>query len=105
MGSVRLARRDELVALGLQDRGFGWNVEMQIRALESHWNIVELPVQYHPRTAGESKISGNFVGTVRAANGILRMLWLLWRLRRASQVSRGVSGAAIAGAANPAAGS
>lgn len=105
MGSLRLARRDDLAALGLRDRGFGWNVEMQIKALERHWNIVELPVQYHPRTAGESKISGNFSGTVRAANGILRMLWLLWRLRRASLNSRGLSGAALPEPANPTAGS
>jgi glycosyltransferase involved in cell wall biosynthesis len=82
MGSLRLARREELVRLGLEDRGFGWNVEMQVRALEAGWKIVELPVQYQPRLAGESKISGSFAGTLRAGKGIVRMLWLLWRLRR-----------------------
>ena len=84
MGSLRLLRRDALVDLGLRDRAFGWNVEMQIRALESRWNIIEIPVHYLPRSAGESKISGNLMGTIRAGKGILRMLWLLWNLRRAS---------------------
>ncbi len=82
MGSLRLARRDALVALGLADRAFGWNVEMQVRALEAGWRIVELPVRYHPRAAGESKISGSWSGTLRAGRGIVRMLVLLWMLRR-----------------------
>lgn len=82
MGSLRLARRDALVALGLEDRAFGWNVEMQVRAIDAGWRIVELPVRYHPRAAGESKISGNWSGTWRAGRGILRMLALLWMLRR-----------------------
>jgi glycosyltransferase involved in cell wall biosynthesis len=84
MGSLRLARHRALMELGLKDRGFGWNVEMQVRAMEQGWNIVELPVRYHPRASGESKISGNLAGTLRAGWAILRMLALLWRLRRAS---------------------
>jgi glycosyltransferase involved in cell wall biosynthesis len=82
MGSLRLARHNALISLGLEDRGFGWNVEMQIRALQRGWKIVELPVRYFPRHAGESKISGNLAGTCRAGRGILRMLALLWMLRR-----------------------
>lgn len=82
MGSLRLARRDALVALGLADRAFGWNVEMQVRAIEAGWRIVELPVRYHPRAAGESKISGSWSGTLRAGRGIVRMLAVLWLLRR-----------------------
>ena len=81
MGSLRLARRDGLVALGLADRGFGRNVEMQVRAMEAGWKIVELPVTYHPRQSGESKISGSWTGTLRAGHGIVRMLALLWMLR------------------------
>lgn len=81
MGSLRLARREGLVSLGLADRGFGWNVEMQVRAMEAAWKIVELPVTYHPRQSGESKISGSWAGTLRAGHGIVRMLALLWMLR------------------------
>jgi hypothetical protein len=87
MGSLRLARRDRLVELGLQDRGFGWNVEMQVRAIEQGWKIVELPVRYYPRRAGESKISGSFAGTLRAGAGIVGMLHQLWRFRRTREWS------------------
>lgn len=81
MGSMRLIRHRALMSLGLKDRGFGWNVEMQIRALERGWSLVELPVTYHPRRAGKSKISGNVSGTLRAGWGILRMLGKMWQWR------------------------
>lgn len=82
MGSLRWIRRDALEQLNLQDRGFGWNVEMQVRAIEQGMRIVELPVAYFPRTAGRSKISGNLLGTIRAGVGILRMFWQLNRTRQ-----------------------
>lgn len=82
MGSLRWIRRDALERLNLQDRGFGWNVEMQVRAIEQRMRIVEIPVAYYPRTAGTSKISGNLFGTVRAGVGILRMFWQLNRTRQ-----------------------
>jgi glycosyltransferase involved in cell wall biosynthesis len=82
MGSLRLARHGPLVALGMCDRGFGWNVEMQVKAIECGWMIVELPIHYFPRTVGESKISGSVAGTIRAGAGIVRMLAWLWRLHR-----------------------
>jgi len=82
MGSLRLVRHRALMELNLADRGFGWNVEMQVRAVQRGWNIVEIPVHYHPRTAGHSKISGSVTGTLRAGSAILGMLHHLWRLRR-----------------------
>lgn len=82
MGSLRLAHRAALEQLDLQDRGFGWNVEMQVRAIERGMKMIELPVAYHPRRAGQSKISGNWLGTVRAARGILAMIFKLWRTRK-----------------------
>lgn len=84
MGSLRLARRDSLVELRIADRAFGWNVEMQVRAIERGWRIVELPVRYHPRTAGESKISGSWRGTIQAGRGMFRTLAFLWALRRSA---------------------
>jgi glycosyltransferase involved in cell wall biosynthesis len=81
MGSLRWIRREALEALDLRDRGFGWNVEMQVRAIEHGMRIVELPVGYHPREAGRSKISGSTVGTFRAAAGILGVFWRLHRSR------------------------
>jgi glycosyltransferase involved in cell wall biosynthesis len=82
MGSLRLLRVSTLRKLNLQDRSFGWNVEMQVRAIEQGIRIVELPVGYHPRRAGESKISGSFMGTLRAGRSILWMMLKLWLTRR-----------------------
>lgn len=87
MGSLRWISRDALEQLNLQDRGFGWNVEMQVRAIEQGMHIVELPVAYFPRTAGTSKISGNLLGTVQAGVGILRMFWQLNRTRQPLRTS------------------
>lgn len=81
LGSLRWIGRAALERLNLRDRGFGWNVEMQVRAVEHGMRIVELPVAYHPREAGISKISGTFLGTLRAGSGILRMFWQLHRSR------------------------
>jgi hypothetical protein len=55
---------------------------MQVRAIEAGLRIVEIPVRFRPRRAGESKISGNLTGTLRAAWGILAMMFRLWRTRR-----------------------
>lgn len=82
MGSLRLIRHRTLLSLGLRDRGFGWNVEMQIRALQRGLTLIELPVTYPSRRAGRSKISGSLTGTVRASWGIARMLVQMWRWRR-----------------------
>ena len=82
VGSLRALRLAVVPLLNLTDRGFGWNVEMQVRAVEGGLRIVEMPVRFRPRRAGESKISGTVMGTARAAWGILGMMFRLWRSRR-----------------------
>ena len=78
MGSLRLIRRSAFESLELQDRRFGWNVEMNIKAIERGLKISELPVTYFPRDAGSSKISGNLGGTLRAGRDILGTIAALW---------------------------
>ena len=78
LGSLRLIRTTTLHALNLQDRGFGWNIEMQVRAVEQGVPMAEIPVHYWPREAGSSKISGSFIGTCRAAWGMMKMIARLW---------------------------
>lgn len=65
LGPMRVARRDGLVALDVQDRRFGWPLEQVLRAAAAHWRIVEVPIPYHPR-AGRSKVTGTLRGTRRA---------------------------------------
>jgi hypothetical protein len=45
---------------------YGWNIEMQMRAARAGLRILELPVPYHRRTGGHSKVAGSLRGTIRA---------------------------------------
>lgn len=68
IGPVRVARRADLLALDVQDRRFGYPVELLMRAGLAGWRVVEIDVSYGPRAAGtRSKVSGSLLGTVRAA--------------------------------------
>jgi Glycosyl transferase family 2 len=78
LGPLRLIRREALARIGMRDRGFGWTVEMQVRAIEENLRITELPVAYFPRQGGESKISGTWVGSYRAGTVILGTLGRLY---------------------------
>jgi glycosyltransferase involved in cell wall biosynthesis len=73
LGPMRAARRDALVALGIEDRRFGWPLEMVLRAAAAGWRIEELAVPYRPRT-GRSKVTGTVLGTARAARDMGRLL-------------------------------
>lgn len=59
LGPFRAIRLDALRKLEMQDRNYGWTVEMQVRALQQRLRVVEVPVSYRPRTAGENKVSGH----------------------------------------------
>jgi len=73
LGPMRAARRSELLALGLEDRRFGWPLEMVLRAAAAGWRIVELPVPYHARS-GRSKVTGTVRGTVRTVRDMAAVL-------------------------------
>ena len=77
LGPLRLIRRSAFEGLRLEDRKFGWTVEMQIRALEENLRIRELPTGYTRRKGGHSKISGTVSGTVQAGT---KILWTIFRL-------------------------
>lgn len=79
MGPMRAIRFDRLVALGMVDPTWGWNVEMAARAARDGLRIVEVPVTYRNRAGGESKISGSVRGASRAG---AKILWALWRYAR-----------------------
>lgn len=81
LGPLRLIRRSLLERIAMQDRGFGWTIEMQVRAVEEGARIVELPVGYRRRGGGRSKISGTLRGSVAAGTIILTTLGNLWLKR------------------------
>jgi glycosyltransferase involved in cell wall biosynthesis len=57
LGPMRAARREDLLFLGILDRGFGWPLEMVLRALRAGWRIEQAATTYLPR-AGRSKVTG-----------------------------------------------
>ena len=72
---LRVARRADLLALGVLDRRFGYPVELLQKATDAGWRVVEHDVGYHPRAAGtRSKVSGSVRGTARAARDFWRVL-------------------------------
>jgi glycosyltransferase involved in cell wall biosynthesis len=82
LGPFRVVRRQALELLKMRDTNFGWTIEMQIKAHRFGLKVVEIPVNYRKRIAGESKISGNFVGTVRAG---WKILWTIAKYGLASR--------------------
>jgi glycosyltransferase involved in cell wall biosynthesis len=74
LGPFRVIRREALKQLQMRDTNFGWTIEMQIKAHRSGLKIVEIPVNYRKRIAGESKISGTLLGTLHAG---WKILWMI----------------------------
>ncbi|HWF94239.1 MAG TPA: hypothetical protein VG291_04695, partial [Xanthobacteraceae bacterium] len=73
-----------LLDLGMREMGYGWNIEMQMRAAQGGLRILEIPVPYHCRTGGTSKVAGSLRGTLRAG---LRILATFWRVAASGQRS------------------
>jgi glycosyltransferase involved in cell wall biosynthesis len=74
LGPMRAAHRQALLDLGIEDRRFGWPLEMVTRAARAGWRITEAPVTYRPRIAGRSKVTGTVRGTVRTVRDMREVL-------------------------------
>ena len=79
MAAFRAIRRSSLDAMGMTEMTFGWNLEMQIKAVQQRLRIREVPMVYRRRIGGESKVSGNVKASVQAA---LRIFGVFFRVRR-----------------------
>ena len=71
---IRVARREALLALAVADRGFGYPLELLLRAGSAGWRVHERDVGYGPRAGGRSKVSGSVRGTLRAARDMAGLL-------------------------------
>jgi glycosyltransferase involved in cell wall biosynthesis len=87
LGPFRAIRRDALFRLGMQDRNYGWTIEMQVRAIEEGLRILEVPVSYRVRVAGENKVSGNLRVSILAGWKIISTIFRLWLRRRTVSTS------------------
>lgn len=70
LGPFRAIRYDALKALAMEDKTYGWTVEMQLKALKHKLRYTEIPVRYRNRI-GVSKVSGTVKGTLMAGYKIL----------------------------------
>ena len=77
MCAFRALRREQLLALDMREMTYGWNLEMQMKAVRERLRVLEIPVPYRRRRGGCSKVSGNLLGTIRASG---RLLWTFLRL-------------------------
>ena len=73
LGPFRAIRDDALRTLAMEDRDFGWTVEMQVKAAKAGLKCAEVPVRYRQRI-GVSKISGTLSGTLKAGTKILSVI-------------------------------
>ena len=71
LGPFRAIRRDALEGLGMRQRTYGWTAEMQVRALLKGLRVIEAPVRYARRLAGENKVSGSLKASLHAGAMIL----------------------------------
>jgi glycosyltransferase involved in cell wall biosynthesis len=74
MGPFRAIGWEALRSLSLDDRNYGWYVQMQVRALRSGLRVIGVPVEFERRSVGKSKVSGNPIASIRAGVVMLRTL-------------------------------
>ncbi len=75
LAPMRVCRREDLLRLGVQDRRFGYPLELMLRAARAGWTVREVDVDYERRAAGtRSKVSGSVVGTARVVQDFARVL-------------------------------
>jgi len=75
LGPFRAIRASSLRGVGMRDPGYGWTIEMQIKALQRGLRVTEVPVSYR-RRIGSSKISGNLGASIAAG---CKILWTIAR--------------------------
>lgn len=74
LGPFRAVKFTSLLALDMQDKTYGWTVEMQLKAARKKMVCVEVPVGYRLRI-GFSKISGTLKGTILAGYKIITTIF------------------------------
>jgi glycosyltransferase involved in cell wall biosynthesis len=70
LGPFRALGWNDLLSIEMQDKTYGWTVEMQLKILRRKIPYLEIPVRYRKRI-GTSKVSGTVKGTVMAGYKIL----------------------------------
>ena len=77
LGPFRAIRYESLLRLNMEDKTYGWTVEMQAKAARKGLRCTEVPIRYR-RRIGTSKISGTVKGTLSAG---YKILWTIFKYR------------------------
>jgi glycosyltransferase involved in cell wall biosynthesis len=77
LGPFRAIRWEKLLAMDMQDRNYGWTVEMQVKAAIMQLRCTEVAVRYRKRAGGKSKVSGTIKGSVLAGWKIITTIFKL----------------------------
>jgi len=75
LGPFRAVRYSSLLKIDMQDKTYGWTVEMQLKAAKLGMTTSEVPVNYR-RRIGVSKVSGTVKGTIGAG---YKILWTIFK--------------------------
>lgn len=75
LGPFRAIKYEKLLALEMEDKTYGWTVEMQLKALKKNYSYEEVPVHYRNRI-GVSKVSGTVKGAFMAG---VKILWWIFK--------------------------
>lgn len=75
LGPFRAIKFQKLLELEMEDRDFGWTVEMQVKAAKKRLYCKEVPVNYRKRV-GISKVSGTIRGSLLAGH---KILWTIFK--------------------------
>ncbi len=70
LGPFRAIKYKKLLTLEMEDKTYGWTVEMQLKAIKRKLTYIEVPVHYKKRI-GVSKVSGTVKGSIFAGVKIL----------------------------------
>ncbi len=80
MCAFRAIRKDVLEQMQMKERTYGWNLEMQLKAVTMGLRIVEVPVHYRCRFGGVSKVSGDLKASWQT---LMKIIEVFRRVRRA----------------------
>jgi glycosyltransferase involved in cell wall biosynthesis len=73
LGPFRAIKYEKLLKLKMEDKTYGWTVEMQLKVLKQKLSYKEIPVNYRNRI-GVSKVSGTIKGAIFA--GVKILAWI-----------------------------
>ena len=90
VGPFRAIRREDLLALEMREMTYGWPSEMIVKAARAGYRYREVPVRYHRRVVGVSKVGDTLVGSLKVGWRIISTIlrYSRWKPRKTAKASR-----------------